>query len=114
MPLSREEVEKMSESDLRTRVLIPLFDAMGYKDVRLYHGLSGEQGKDIVMWKPEDISPRVNYAVVAKKKSISGQVQGSGSAGEVATQVRQTFGSSYRDSTTLEEQRANVCIVVTS
>ncbi|MBA3342391.1 MAG: restriction endonuclease [Gemmatimonadaceae bacterium] len=114
MAFTRAQVENMDEAKLRTDVLIPLFKAMKYQDVQLYHGLSGEQGKDIVMWKPDELRERVNYAVVAKKKSINGQVNGKGSAGEVFIQVRQTLGSTFRDSTTLESQKVDVCLVVTS
>jgi hypothetical protein len=49
----------MKETDLHTRVLIPLFRQMGYRDVVSQHGLSLESGKDLVMWKPSDIRPRV-------------------------------------------------------
>lgn len=56
---TRKQIEEMKETDLHTRVLIPLFRQMGYRDVVSQHGLSLESGKDLVMWKPSDIRPRV-------------------------------------------------------
>ena len=51
MALTRSRLLEMRESELRKDVLIPLFKAMGYRDVYDYPG-SGEKGKDIVMWAP--------------------------------------------------------------
>ena len=109
--LTRSSFEKMTEDDLRKKVLIPLFEAMGYKDVFEYHGGVLEQGKDIVMWKEFDFGKRVNYAVVAKAKRISGKASGSGSAGEAVTQVRQALGSPFKDKVSGEDQNVHQCFV---
>ncbi len=114
MIITREQLPKLSEDLLRREVLIPLFRAMGYQDVFHHHGGALEQGKDIVMWKGEDFRARVNYAVVAKKGDLTGRVTGRGSAGEVEMQVRQCFGSSYKDPTSGEEQKVHKCLVVSS
>lgn len=91
--MTRDQLSKLKEAPLRTEVLIPLFRAMGFRDVRLHHGGPLEQGKDIVMWRPGPLGDRVNYAVVVKAGNVNGRAQGAGSAGEVATQVQQCFGS---------------------
>ena len=85
----------MKEDELREQVLIPLFEAMGFRDVHHYHGGSQEKGKDIVMWKSGENRERVNYAVVAKAGKISGKASGSSSAGEALTQIQQCFNESY-------------------
>jgi hypothetical protein len=113
MAITRSQLLAMNEEQLRRQVLIPLFQAMGFHDVVEYHG-SGELGKDIVMWKAEGISRRVNYAVVAKATKLSGHAKGKGSAGEVSTQVLQCFGEDYTDPRTLEKQSVDRCIVVTN
>jgi hypothetical protein len=104
----------MKEAELRTEVLIPLFRAMHYRDVIHYHGGSGEQGKDIVMWKAGDFDQRTNYGVVAKVGKVSGKASGKGSAAQVVFQINQSFGSSYRDGITGDDQWINGCIVVAS
>ena len=50
MPHTIEDLGGLDESQFRTRVLIPLMKAMGYRDVEHYHS-SNELGKDIVGWK---------------------------------------------------------------
>ena len=114
MSISRENLRRLKEAPLRTDVLIPLLKAMGFQDVFHHHGGTLEQGKDIVMWKPGELGERVNYAVVAKAGDINGRAQGVGSAGEVAMQVQQCFGSPFRDSFTAEDQQVDQCWVIAS
>jgi hypothetical protein len=114
MFISRGEVERMTEADLRVKVLLPLFRAMKFKDVVLYHGGPQEQGKDIVMWEHDAIRVRRNVAVVAKAGRISGRASGSSSAGEVATQIRQCFNAGYKDSISLLTQQVDRVLVVAS
>ena len=66
MSLTKSRLCNMKESELRTEILIPLFTAMGFRDVRHYHGGAGEQGKGIVMWWPGPLGDREYHAVVAK------------------------------------------------
>jgi len=114
MVRKREEIQQMDEAELRTEILIPLFRAMGFKDVQHWHGGSLELGKDIVMWKSEEVRERVNYAVVAKAGKVSGAASGKGSAYEVWFQVQQCFGSSFLDAVTGEPCDVERCFVVTS
>lgn len=113
MPLTRRELLAMKETRLQEEVLVPLFKAKGYQDVHIHQGTT-EFGKDIVMWKPGDFGERVNYAVVAKAKKITGSASGSAGAGTVATQIQQCFGRSYYDHVTGEEQKINRVYVVNS
>lgn len=114
MAISRESLRQLKEAPLRTDVLIPLLKAMGFRDVFHHHGGPLEQGKDIVMWKPGELGERVNYAVVVKAGDINGRAQGAGSAGEVATQVQQCFGSPFRDLFTTEDRLVDQCWVIAS
>src|SRR5436305_3290494 len=103
MVYTREQILKMKEAQLQEEILIPLFIAMGYKDVQP-NGGNTEFGKDIVMWKCVDFDRRINFAVVAKAKQISGSVSGNAGAHTVAAQIRQCFGKNYLDNLTSEEQ----------
>ena len=87
MTLSKSRLSNMPEAELRTDVLVPLFKAMGFRDVQHYHGGAGEQGKDIVMWWPSPLGDREYHAVVVKATQISGQASGRGSAAEVFMQI---------------------------
>lgn len=111
--ITRSELLKMDEDDLRRNVLVPLFKAMGFRDVTLWHGRSTEKGKDIVMWRPADLRERVNYAVVAKRGKISGKASGSSSAGEVIFQIQQAFSEPYTDPITTHVEVIERCYVVT-
>jgi hypothetical protein len=95
-------------------VIIPLFNAMGFKDVSHYHGGTGEQGKDITMWLPTVLGDREYYTVVAKAGRITGEAKGKGSAAEVHMQIAQAFGSKFTDTADLSERHATKCWVVSS
>lgn len=115
MLIDKKQLEGLSEDELRRKVLIPLFKKMGFRDVEHYHGGTGEQGKDIVMWRPDSFDNRENYAVVAKRGSISGKASGgSGSASEIANQIRQSFRDPYTDPKGTGDQKVHKCIVVAS
>lgn len=111
--LTREQFNKMKETQLQTEVLIPLFEAMGFRDVHLHQG-SNEIGKDIVMWRSDAFGQRENYAVVAKAKKVTGNVRAASGVTVVKFQVEQAFGSTWNDPVTLKEHRADKCIVVSS
>lgn len=113
--LTRDRVEQMNEADLRVQVLLPLFKAMGFQGVHETHGGSGEQGKDIVMWKLDELGERVNFGVVVLATRITGRAEGSGStSAKVQFQVQQCLRSGYHNLLTLEDERMDRCWVVTS
>jgi hypothetical protein len=106
--------ESLTEGELRRDVLLPLFRAMRYRDVTLYHG-PNERGKDIVMWQADDFVSRVNFAVVAKRGPITGRADGgSDSASTTAFQIRQALGSPYTDPTSGVQQVVSRVLVVAS
>ena len=113
--LTKQYVEQMEEKELRKRVLIPLLRAMGYQDVYEYHGGSGEQGKDIVGWRLNNLKSRVNLAIVAKAKAITGKANiAKGTAGEIQIQIQQCFGKAFTDPVTGMDEHVNQCWVVSN
>ena len=109
--LTKQQLQEMKEDPLTIEVIIPVLRAMGYKDVLKHHGGSGELGKDIVCWTTDELGCRVNIAVVGKAVPITGAV---GIATEVAGQIMQSFGASFRDKATGEEQYVGKCYVITN
>ncbi len=64
----KDQISKMDEAEFQTKVLIPLFRAMKFRDVTAFGGGNLERGKDIIMWKESDLGQRLNYGVVVKAK----------------------------------------------
>src|ERR1700719_1923966 len=93
-----EGIRCLKEDDLSRDVLVPLFTAMGYRDVRFHGGGPLEQGKDLVMWREEPIRGRSNIAVVVKAVPITGKT----TTGVVIDQLREAFGNDYVDTTKAE------------
>ena len=109
----RYAFEHLTEDALRRDILIPLFTAMKFQDVALFHG-PNERGKDILMWKSDDFA-RVNHVVVAKRGAITGRAQGgSDAASTTAFQVQQALRSTYRDPVDGSPLMAGKVIVVAS
>src|SRR5579863_6314596 len=112
---TKQQVQQMSEDDLRKKVLIPLLKAMDFQDVYEYHGGSGEQGKDIVCWRANELGNRVNWAFVVKAATVSGKASiNKGTAGEIQTQIQQCFGSPFIDPLTGKSENVNWCWVISN
>ncbi len=107
-----EWVKGLNEDKFRKVILLPLFKALGFHNVVLYHGGPRELGKDFTMWKEEGVKQRINYGVVVKVGIINAKVSGRYSYTEIATQVRQAFGSAFKDESTLMDEKIDRCIVV--
>lgn len=104
----------MKENEFQSTVLIPLFRAMGFKDVTAFGGGSLERGKDIVMWKVGDFGERVNYGVVVKAKKITDNAETSEGAMNVLNQVRQMLKTSYLNPVTGDRETVKKCVVACS
>ncbi|MBV9689456.1 MAG: hypothetical protein JO202_07070 [Ktedonobacteraceae bacterium] len=109
--LTKQQLHGMKEDPLTNDVLIPLLRAKGYKDVLKHHGGVGELGKDIVCWIADELGDRMNIAVVGKAVPITGAI---GIATDVAGQIMQSFGASFRDKRTGAEQYVAKCYVITN
>ncbi|MDA3843594.1 MAG: hypothetical protein PF588_04385, partial [Candidatus Kapabacteria bacterium] len=108
-----KEIQKLNESDLRTKVLIPLFEKMGFKGIRHTHG-PNEEGKDIVMYLTNSLKEREYYAVVAKAGIITGSAtNNNNSANEVKNQIESCFDMEY-DPIPGETLNINKVYVITS
>lgn len=111
----KDDYRNMNEDQLCREIIIPLLRQMGYQDVTYTHGGSGEQGKDIVCWKQDELGVRKNFAVVAKAIPITGKAKiAKGTAGEVSMQIQQSFGKEYPDPVSGRSQSVNECWVVTN
>lgn len=111
---TKEEIMGLKENDLRSHVLIPLFKKMGFKDVDHYHG-ANERGKDITMWKFDEIENRRNHVVVVKAGKISGQANNKrSSAQNVYFQIQQCFAHPFLDKNSGDYQTAHHCWVMTN
>lgn len=109
MPLTVEYIRSLKEDDFTRDVLVPLFCAMGYKDVRFHGGGILEQGKDLTMWREHAVRDRTNYAAVVKATPITGEA----ATAMVIAQLRQAFAHAFRG-VTGEDQRVHECFVITS
>jgi hypothetical protein len=113
MTFTREQFDEMKEAQLQKDILIPLFREMKYKGITLLQG-NGEIGRDIVMYKPGDLEERVNYAVVAKAKRITGKAVGNSTAANVRFQIEQALANPYLDPVTGTTEEIHRCFVVTN
>lgn len=108
MILDPTRLQQLNESDLRTRVLLPLFMAMGFRDVTDNHG-AHEGGKDILMWKPDIVKGRENYAVVVKAVPITSR-----NRLDVQDQVLRSFGEGFNDPISGNKHDVDRVIVLSS
>jgi restriction endonuclease len=113
MSLTKRHLSEMKEKELQNDVLISLFQAMKYQDVKA-HGGRTEYGKDIVMWRETDVSPRLDYAVVVKAEKITGKTTGNAGVSTILTQIRQCVGKNYLDHITTEARQVKHVYVVSS
>jgi len=112
--LTAASIAAMNEATLWRRVLIPLFEAMGYRDVREFHH-TRELGKDIVAWTLGASGTRENHAVVAKAAPLNGRAGwGPGSVSEVMAQIHQSFGDPFPDLATGALSPVDHCWVITN
>jgi len=105
-----KKLASLKEDEFRVNILIPLFREKGYQNVRDNHS-ARELGKDIIMWKNDDIFGKLNYAVVIKAGKITGKVNGNDSFSIVETQVKLALNSKINDEKTFEEQLIHKCII---
>ncbi|MFT7640349.1 MAG: flagellar biosynthesis GTPase FlhF, partial [Pirellulaceae bacterium] len=78
----------LSEQNLTTGYLVPLFEAMGYIDVT-YHGGVSEVGKDIIMWELDKFQERRLIVVQVKKFKFSASSSTSSSFSGLMNQLSQ-------------------------
>jgi hypothetical protein len=111
---TKEEISHMKEAEFQTRVVIPLFRAMKFKDVTDFGGGNLEVGKDVVMWTEGLLKQRLNCGLVIKSVRVDGKAEGNTSATNVLNQVRQCLASKYPNPVTGEEMHIHRCFVICS
>ncbi|MCK4613922.1 MAG: HEAT repeat domain-containing protein, partial [Thermoplasmata archaeon] len=109
----KEMLQKLNEADLRTKVLIPLFQKMGYRGIIHYHGTL-EKGKDIVFYGEDKLGEREYAGVVVKAAKIHGRAGEGGNASEVLVQAQQTFTIPFPDIVDGTEKRIDRVFIVSS
>jgi hypothetical protein len=83
-------LQSLKEDELRELVLIPLFGALGYSDIRSTHGIL-EAGKDIVFARVDPIEGSKYLCATVKAHRLSGSVSNSKAIREIYFQVKQAL-----------------------
>lgn len=91
-----EFIQSLTEEEFCEWVLIPLLDAMEYKDIRYTHGYL-ERGKDIVFIGEDHLQGSQHFCATVKRFALKGSVTGSRSIREVVFQIRQALSSPFVD-----------------
>ena len=107
--VSKEQIQKLREKDLRQKVIIPLMVKMGYEDAFGWHGGPGELGKDVVGSRLDDFGELSNVVAVAKAVRIVGKT-----AIDVARQVQQAFNTKFKANLGNDERSPHKVWVVTN
>src|SRR5713226_1706880 len=87
-------LQTLSERELSELVLIPLFRAMGFREIRYLHGRD-EHGKDIVFAEESPLEGKKYYCAAVKATTLSGSVSSSRSIREVHYQIRQALQTPF-------------------
>ncbi|MBE9592656.1 MAG: NACHT domain-containing protein, partial [Proteobacteria bacterium] len=103
-----EYIQKLSEEDLRKRVLIPLFKMMGFRDVTDYHGVL-EFGKDLIFYEEDSFGYRIYSGVQVKAVDIK-----SGNIFKVLEQAKQCLDIPFMDTADGKRKKIERCLIVTS
>lgn len=112
-PECRALLDALSEKQLCENVLVPLLRSMGFQQVTYNNG-PGENGKDIVAFKNDELGLPQWLAIVAKAKDISGNASGNSGSTTVTNQIQEALEHSYADPRTGDRVRMSRCWVVSS
>jgi len=89
-------LNSLSEARLRQDVLIPLYRALGFRDVVEAHG-QDEYGKDLLFKDGTRFGDSLYLASLVKKGKIHGSSAKSGNVAEVLNQAREAFEYPFKD-----------------
>jgi hypothetical protein len=109
----KKKLQSLNERELRGKVLIPLFQALGFSDVYETHGPT-EKGKDMIFRETSKLGEPVVHAAVVSTSNITARVEDSSSAQRIIDQVRMALDEPYQDKHTGRETEVDRCWVVTS
>lgn len=106
-------LRKLSEQDLRERVLPELLRVLGFVDVRHRHG-PREEGKDLLAWRTSSIDTHDWVGFVVKRGDLNAQVTSSASVRTVLHQVEQVLDHEVMDPLTSAQSVVRECWVITN
>jgi hypothetical protein len=84
-------IQKFSEKELTKKILIPLFERMGFRNVEYNHGIL-EFGKDIIYYEDNKFGRRIYCGVQVKRDEIN-----TGLVNDLFNQVSAAFGEPFVD-----------------
>jgi hypothetical protein len=105
-------LQSFSEEEFSELVLIPLLEAMGYREIRYTHG-PRELGKDIVFTRSDPIEGDITLAAVVKMVKMTGSVSSRSSTREIYHQVAQALRAPLTDPMTGAELKIVRAYIVT-
>jgi hypothetical protein len=91
----KKKLQSLNEQDLRGKVLIPLFRALGFSDIYETHGAM-EKGKDIIFRETSKMLTPVVHAAVVTTANVTGRVEDSNSAKRILAQVEMALDEPSR------------------
>lgn len=91
-----EFLQGLNENELSELVLMPLFEALDYNNIRYTHGVL-EQGKDIVFTQDDPLDKEISCCAVVKSVKLTGSVSRSTGINEIYFQVNQALTEPYID-----------------
>jgi len=107
-------IQSLNETELREKLLIPLFTKMGFIDPILHHH-SNEKGKDIILKEFDQKFKKTYYlAVVVKAGDVTGSASSSSSYFTLLNQIKQSLNEPYKHIYELKEVLIDQVIVVIS
>lgn len=89
-----EFLRKLKEKQLTEKVIMPLLEQMGFKNITSTHGVN-EKGLDLIFYKENEFCEREYTGVQVKAVNIHGIAGKKGNATEILTQAQQAFAHSF-------------------
>jgi len=110
----KQQIQCLSEDDLRQKVIMPLLIKLGFIDP-IHHHHAGEKGKDIVCKEYDPIFKRTKYlAVIVKRGNVTGSSSSSDGYFNVINQIKQALNEPYKHIYELKEVSIDQCLLITS
>ncbi len=109
---TKEHIQSLTEDDLRTKIVIPLFQAMRFT-VYETHGAM-EFGKDLIVYSRDNTGETVYSAVQIKTKDIHGTISSKGNIRSIIQQCELAFQIPFPDAFQPAERYVEKVYVVTS
>lgn len=106
-------IGKLSEEELRRKVIIPLLGRMGFKAAIEYHG-PREKGKDIICFDYDKLNIKTFLSIVVKTCNLDGSISSNKSLQSILFQIKQCFDEPYEDLYDMSSLTMDQAWIVTS